>query len=48
MSNNSQKTLLILTEEEFIILKGFKLGLNYAKTSKCLNKPLRTCDSRIV
>lgn len=38
---------MYLTEEEFTILKGFKLGLNYAEISKCLNKPLRTCDPSI-
>lgn len=38
---------MYLTEEEFTILKGFKLGLNYTEISKCLNKPLRTCDPRI-
>lgn len=38
---------MYLTEEELIILQGLKKNLSYAEISKKLNKPLRTCDSRI-
>lgn len=38
---------MYLTEEELIILQGLKENLSYAEISKKLNKPLRTCDSRI-
>lgn len=38
---------MYLTEEEFKILQGLKLGLSFTEISKELNKPLRTCDPRI-
>ena len=38
---------MYLTEEELIILQDLKENLSYAEISKKLNKPLRTCDSRI-
>lgn len=38
---------MYLTEEEFKILQGLKLGLSFTEISKELNKSLRTCDPRI-
>ena len=38
---------MYLTKDELTILQDLKENLSYAEISKKLNKPLRTCDSRI-